>query len=94
MLTRSPGNGPGNPKEGDAAEGEVTPLKNYQHHPSSMKNAESYLVARCDQCANKTGDDHNLVYQESVENCRPWHAGGQEQVQKQQRRSDNPSLVS
>ena len=40
------------------------------------------LVSRCNQRADQTGDNHDLIDQDGVEDGWPWHAGGQEQVQK------------
>ena len=42
----------------------------------------AHLVTRRDQRADETGDDHDLIDQQGVENGGPWHASGQEQVQE------------
>lgn len=48
------------------------------------------LVAGRDDSTDKTGDDHDLVDENGVENRGPWHAGGQEQVHEEKRSGDDP----
>lgn len=52
-----------------------------------------YLVARSDQGANKTGDDHDLIDQDGVEDRGPWQTSSQEDVHEQQGRGDDPCIV-
>lgn len=66
-----------NPKEGNAAKGEVSPF-----------------VRGPDESTNESGYDHNLVDQDSPENGRPWHAGGEEEVHEEERSGDEPGTLA
>ena len=72
MLAASPDQGPRNPEESKASEDEVSPLFYYQQRFCIRAREALYLVARCDQGANKTGDDHDLINQDGVEDRGPW----------------------
>jgi hypothetical protein len=52
------------------------------------------LVASPDERAGKTGDDHNPINQDDVEDRRPGHASGEEQVGEQERSSNEPVDVT
>ena len=52
------------------------------------------LVAGSDESAGKTSDDHDLVDEDSEENGRPGHAGGEKQVGEQKRSGDDPVDVA
>lgn len=54
----------------------------------------SPLVARTDESANETRDDHDLVNEDNVQDGRPRHASGEEQVQEQERSGDEPVNVA
>jgi len=58
------------------------------------KDEVSPLVRRLDECTNKTSDDHDLVDKNHEEDGWPWHAGGEEQVEKQERSGDEPVDVT
>jgi len=66
-----------NPKESNAAEGEVTPF-----------------VGRPDESTNKTSDNHDLIDQDSPHDGRPWHASGEEKVEKEKGSGDEPVVKS
>lgn len=93
MLAASPDQGPSDPEESKASEDEVSPLFSHQQR-FRTRNCEVllYLVARRDQGANKTGDDHDLIYQDGVEDRGPWQPSSQEDVHEQQRRGDDPCV--
>ncbi len=63
VLASSPSDGPCNPKESGTAEDEIAPLES--NKPTDTQQGEPqklpYLVARLNECANETGDDHDLV---------------------------------
>lgn len=66
------------------------------HNPEESEAAKdevSPLVAAGDQSTNETGDDHNLVDQDSPENGRGGHASGEEQVKEQERSGNDPSTL-
>lgn len=90
--------GPCDPQEGNRAEGKVAPLSivGVRCRPSRWVDSVlcTYLITRLNQGANQTGDDHDLIDQYGIEDGRPRHAGGQEQIQKQQWGSDGPTSVS
>ena len=52
-----------------------------------------YLVARRDQGAYETSDDHDLIDQEGIENRGPWKTSSQENVHEQQRCGDDPAIA-
>ena len=54
----------------------------------------SPLVARADESASQTGDDHDLVDKNDIHDSRPRHAGSEEQVHEQERGSDEPVDVA
>lgn len=41
----------------------------------------TYLVARLNQRANKTGHNHDLINQDGVEDSRPWQTSRQEEIE-------------
>lgn len=47
---------------------------------TSNEDLRAYLITGRDQRADETGNDHDLIYQQGVEDGGPWHASGQEQV--------------
>ena len=71
MLAASPDQGPCNPEESKASEDEVSPLFYYQQHFPTRAREALHLVAGRDQGANETGDDHDLINQDSVEDRGP-----------------------
>jgi hypothetical protein len=52
------------------------------------------LVAGPDERAGKTGDDHDPINQDDVEDRGPGHAGSEQQVGEQQRSGDEPIDVT
>ena len=58
------------------------------------KGKISPFVRALDQSANKTSNNHDLVNEDDVQNCRPRHTSGQEKVHEKQRSSDDPVDVS
>lgn len=90
MLAASPDQGPRNPEESEASEDEVSPLFYNQHLFRITAREVLYLVARGDQGANKTGDNHDLINQDGVEDRGPWQTSSKEDVHEQQRRGDDP----
>ena len=93
MLAASPDQGPRNPEEGEASEDEVSPLFYYQQRFRIRARQVSYLVARRDQGANETGDDHDFINQDGVEDRGPWQTSSQEDIHEQQRCGDDPSTA-
>lgn len=52
------------------------------------------LVGCAGKSTNQTGDDHDLISDDSDENGGPWDTGGQEEVEEQERRGDEPVDVA
>lgn len=52
------------------------------------------LVVRHNKSANKSSHNHDLVNNNGPENCRPRQPSREEQVKKQERRSDEPINVA
>jgi hypothetical protein len=57
----------------------------FQTHP---------FVRRCDQSSNETGDDHDLVHENGVENRGPRKTSGEEDIHEKKGRGDEPVDVS
>ena len=54
----------------------------------------SPLVLGGDECADKTGDDHNLINNDGPKDGGPWHASGEHEVGEKQRGGDDPVDVT
>lgn len=95
VFAGSPGDGPGNPEEGNAAKGEVSPLVRCQcvEWQQAFKK-KPYLVGRRDERANQASDDHDLVNEQCVPDRGPGKTGSQEQIQQQEWGGDDPEDYS
>jgi len=60
----------------------------------AAENKVSPLVTALYESTDKTSDDHDLINDNNPHDGRPWHAGSEEQVDEQKRRSDEPVDVS
>ena len=60
----------------------------------TSKDKVAPLVAAVDKGADQSSHDHDLVDENGPQNSRPGHAGGQEQVEEQQRSGDEPVNVA
>jgi hypothetical protein len=54
----------------------------------------SPLVLGGDECANKTGDNHDLIDDDGPQDARPWHSSGEHEVGQEQRGGDDPVDVA
>ena len=61
---------------------------------STSEGEVSPLVRRGNQRTDQTGDDHDFINEDGVENGRPWETSSQEQVQEQQWSGNDPDAVS
>ena len=60
----------------------------------TTEDVVSPLVAAVHEGTRQTSDDHDLVDENGVGDCRPWKARRKEQVHKQERRGDDPVDVA
>lgn len=54
----------------------------------------SPLVFGGDECADETGNDHDLVDNDGPKDGRPWHASGEHEVGQEERSGDDPIDVT
>jgi hypothetical protein len=60
---------------------------------SASESEVTPLVAGADESANQAGDDHDFVYQNDPQHCRPWQSCSQEQVHEEKRCGDDPDKI-
>jgi hypothetical protein len=80
--------------EGDAAYIMLVRVLTVRRRIELTESKVSPLVGALDQSANKTSNNHDLVNEDDVQNCRPRHASGEEKIHEKQRSSDEPVDIS
>lgn len=89
VVVRDPADVVDDEHQSNATEGEIRPLWQVSYVLGDMCLV-TYLVIGNNESSNQTGDDHDPVHENGVENRRPWETGGQEEIQKQKRCRDEP----
>jgi len=65
-----------------------------EEESSTAEDEVTPLVARDDEGTNETGDDHDFVHEDGVEDGGPWETSSEQNVQQKKRSSDDPVNVS
>ena len=61
---------------------------------NTTKGVETPLIRSLDESTNESSGNHDLVHEDGVENGRRWQAAGQEEIQQQEGRGQEPVNVS
>jgi len=57
---------------------------------NASKGEVTPLIGGPDESTDKTSDNHNLIDQDSPHDSGPWHASGEEEIEKEKRSGDEP----